>query len=73
MDPSHTRGHTDVSDLWELSAGYMFSQCIYEHTPMPPFCYRTMYILVYLSRLAKPAPFSRTAEHFSTSYLRSIS
>ena len=58
-NPSHTRGHAEVSELvgipsWWHSDSYSirgnvkFVSPMYEHTPMSPFCYRTVYISLVL-------------------------
>ena len=47
----------------------LFPQCI----NIPQCRYFVLGPYIYTSHLAKPAEFSRTAEHFSTSYIRSTS
>ena len=57
MGPSHTRGRPEISeplrnerrwhsDLYSVWGNAKFVSTMYKHTPMPPFCYRTVYIHV---------------------------
>ena len=80
-DPSHTREHMEVSEplgtqhLWHLDSCYVggnakFASAMYKHIPIPSFCYKPY---IYASRLVKLATFSRTAEHYSTSYIHRTS
>ena len=55
MGPRHTRGHAEISeplgtqrwwhfDSYSVRANAKFASAMYKHTPMPPFCYGTVYI-----------------------------
>ena len=54
MDPSHRQGHAEVSeplgiqrwwhsDSYSVRGNAKFVSLMYKHTPMPPFCYGTVY------------------------------
>ena len=55
--PRHTRGYAEVSeplktqrwwhfDSYSVRVNAKFASAMYKHTPMPPFCYGTVYIRV---------------------------
>lgn len=57
MELNHTRGRAEISepqgnkrqwhsDLYSIWGNTKFVSPMYKHTPMPPFCYRTVYIHV---------------------------
>ena len=79
MDPSHTTEHVKISEPlriqhWWHSNSYSiwgngkFVSLMYKHTPMPPFCYTRMYILVLFPDHFR-LPFYYKRRRWSGSYL----
>ena len=81
MSPSHTRGCAEVSEPLYRNSALVAFQLVQHLGERKVFS--LMYIRTYpnaaillrnhLYSLAKPAASSRTAEHFSTSYIRGTS